>query len=794
MKRFFYVLFLLFISLLSFSQATFTPNFTIPSPLCSGIALTTTCAVTPGTTAIVGYTWTSTPAGPVIGSPNASVTSINFATAGTFTISVTATAGGTNTASVSQVVTVNPTPTITATPNPATICVGNSSTLTAAGGTSYTWSPSSSLSSANGSPVTANPSSTTNYTVVGETGGCFSTAVVNLVVNPAMSLLVTASPSFTTCPGGSSTLTATGAGAAGVYTWSPGTGLSSTTGSAVVSSPTVNTAYTIIGLDPLTGCTGTANVSMVIGSPLSVSVSPLTATTCIGGTGVTLSAFGASNYVWSPSASLSSGFGPVVVATPSTSTTYTVLGSTGTCTGQAVVTISVTTPPTLTVTPTNTTICLGSSYTYTATGAGTGGTYTWTPSFTLNNFTGSTVTASPTITTTYTVTGQTALGCLSLPRVVTLTVVPVPTATVSLLTNTNAIVTNTICGNQTATLSVATSTPPPGMAYSYTWSPTFHIVTSSNSASVLAIPAMSVCTQNYLTTYSCTVSYATLQGCRSLVDTVTMSVINCFPPVANFTTAVANDTICTKGCVSFINTSCGGEPQIVKWYSPGGNPDTTSTPFPTICYNVPGDYTVSLAVTNPYGYDSIVKTKIIHVVDTPNTQGLRDTCIRFGQSVQLYGIQALYYKWYPNDGSLTCPDGSPGSCDPLLIYNPIASPTITTKYVVTGYNSKNCKYNDTLTVCVLDDCGEMFVPNAFSPNGDGVNDVLYVRGKCLANFTFQIFNRWGEKVFESSNKDLGWDGTFNSEPLNTGVFVYRLQGTTVNNAPFNLKGNVTLIR
>ncbi|HRD40382.1 MAG TPA: hypothetical protein PLC65_17265, partial [Bacteroidia bacterium] len=110
--------------------------------------------------------------------------------------------------------------------------------LTAAGGTSYTWTPSSSLSSANGSPVTANPSSSTNYTVVGSSGGCFGTAVVSLVVNPAMSVLVTASPSFTTCPGGSATLTATGAGAAGVYTWSPGTGLSSTTGSAVVSSPT----------------------------------------------------------------------------------------------------------------------------------------------------------------------------------------------------------------------------------------------------------------------------------------------------------------------------------------------------------------------------------------------------------------------------------------------------------------------------------------------------------------------------------------------------------------------------
>ncbi len=443
----------------------------------------------------------------------------------------------------------------------------------------------------------------------------------------------------------------------------------------------------------------------------------------------------------------------------------------------------ITPPPTLTVTPTNTTICFGSSYTYTAAGAGTGGTYTWTPAFTLSSITGATVTASPTITTTYTVVGQTALGCLSLPRVVTLTVVPIPTATVSLQTNTLSINTNTICGNQTATLTVSTSTPPVGMSYSYTWSPTTNIVTSSNSATVLAIPGMSVCQNDYLRTYSCTVSYGTLQGCKSTPDTVTMRVINCFPPVGNFTTAIPNDTICTRGCISLINTSCGGKPQTVKWYSPGGNPDTTSAPFPVICYNVPGDYTVSLAVSNAYGKDSVVKTKFIHVVDTPNTVGLRDTCIKFGKSVQLQGFQANYYTWTPSS-SLSC----------SVCPDPIASPTITTNYIVTGYNSKRCKYNDTLTVCIKDDCGEMYVPNAFSPNADGVNDVLYVRGRCLANFTFQIFNRWGEKVFETGSQLLGWDGTFNGEPMNTGVFVYRLQGTTINNDPFSMKGNITLIR
>lgn len=835
--------------------ATFTPNFAITSPQCQGSTITTTCAVTPATTAITGYTWSASPAGPTFSAPNSSVTSITYPTAGTFTISVAATAGGTNAATATQTVVVTATPNISASANPTTICTGGTATLTAVGGTSYTWSPggltgasinvnpaattvytvvgsngtctnvatttvnvsagltltvtassptvcpgstvtltssgatnytwspSSSLSSPNGSPVTATPTVSTTYTVLGATGTCTGVATVNINVTAALPILVTASPSFTTCPGGSATLTASGAGSSGQYTWTPSTALSATTGSAVVSSPTVNTAYTVIGIDLLTGCTGTTNVNMIIGSPLSVSVSPLSATTCVGAGGVTLSAFGASNYVWSPSSSLSSGFGPVVVASPSTTTTYTVLGSTGTCTGQAVTTISVTSPPSLTVTPTNTTICFGSSYTYTATGAGTNGTYTWTPAFTLSSITGATVTASPTVTTTYTVVGQSVLGCLSLPRVVTLTVVPIPTATVSLQTNTLGILTNTICGQQQATLSVATSTPPLGMSYTYTWTPTTNIITSANSASVLAVPGMSVCQNDYLLTYTCTVSYGTLQGCKSTPDTVTMRVINCFPPVASFTTATKNDTICTKGCVTFLNTSCGGKPQSVKWYSPGGNPDTTSAQIGVICYNVPGDYTVSLAVTNAYGKDSIVKTKYIHVVDTPNTVGLKDTCIRYGQSVQLNGFQALYYTWSPGS-SLSCT-----SCP-----SPIASPSVTTNYVVTGYNSKKCKYNDTLTVCIIEDCGEMFVPNAFSPNDDGVNDKLYVRGKCLANFTFQIFNRWGEKVFETSRQDVGWDGNFNEEPMNTGVFVFRLQGTTINNEPFDMKGNVTLIR
>lgn len=767
--------------------ATFTPNFTITSPLCTGQSATVTCTPNPATTALTGYTWTASPAGPVIASPNAASTGITFPTAGVFSITILA-SDATGTATTTQTVQVNPTPTINIAASSTIVCPGTSATLTANGATSYVWSPSTGLSSTTGAVVTASPSSTQNYTVIGTSGTCTNSAVITITTQPA--LAVTVSGSFTICPGGSTTLTVNGATN---YLWS-GSGLSTTTGSQVTASPTSNQTYTVVGTDPATGCTGSVTCNVVIGSPITVSVAPSSGTYCAGAPGKVLIASGATNYVWSPATGLNTTFGGTVIATPSTSTQYTVLGSTGTCTGIAVVNISVTPRPTLTITPTNTMICVGQAYTYTASGAGINGTYTWSPAYTLSNITGYTNTANPTVTTTYSIIGQTQLGCLTNTAQVTLTVVPVPTQTISLTTN-NSIVTNSVCGNNQVTLTINNSTPPPILSYDYTITPSLSNpspptgnIQTSGPTTVLAQPTVGVCQSSYLITYTVQLSYNNIPSCKSKIDTVTCRVVNCYPPVASFTTVLPNDTICTKACIALVNTSCGGQPQVVKWYTPGGQIDSTSQTYPIICYNTPGSYTVSMAVTNPYGYDSIVKTNYIHVVDTPNTDALRDTCIRYGSSVQLYGIQASTYLW--NSVGTNTPTGlSCYSCP-----NPVANPTVTTTYVLTGYNSKNCKYNDTIEVCIIQDCGEMFVPNAFSPNADGVNDILYVRGKCLKNFTFQIFNRWGEKVFETSDQSFGWDGTYNSEPMNTAVFVYRLEGTTFDEQPYKMKGNVTLIR
>ncbi len=88
----------------------------------------------------------------------------------------------------------------------------------------------------------------------------------------------------------------------------------------------------------------------------------------------------------------------------------------------------------------------------------------------------------------------------------------------------------------------------------------------------------------------------------------------------------------------------------------------------------------------------------------------------------------------------------------------------------------------------------VFVPNVFSPNGDGFNDVLRVRGKGIEEMEFIIFNRWGEKVFETTDVNSGWDGTNNGEAMNLSVFVYVVKGKYKNGKFFDEKGNVTLMR
>ena len=270
---------------------------------------------------------------------------------GTFNYTMTLT-GGCGTSTATGTITINPLPTLTV--SPITICAGASGTLTASGASTYSWSPATGLSATTGSSVTANPATTTTYTVTGTTSGCSSTAVATVTVNP---LPVTTVNSPTICAGATATLTAAGATS---YAWT--TGLSATTGATVTGSPASTTSYTITGTT--SGCSSTAVATVTVNpSPtttISSTVSGVASTTICAGDSATLTAAGASSFVWS-TGDLTN---PITV-TPATTTAYTVTGTSGSCSTTASVTVTVILPVSSTITITgNAVIIAGTSENY----------------------------------------------------------------------------------------------------------------------------------------------------------------------------------------------------------------------------------------------------------------------------------------------------------------------------------------------------------------------------------------------------------------------------------------------
>ncbi|MCB0762282.1 MAG: gliding motility-associated C-terminal domain-containing protein [Flavobacteriales bacterium] len=128
--------------------------------------------------------------------------------------------------------------------------------------------------------------------------------------------------------------------------------------------------------------------------------------------------------------------------------------------------------------------------------------------------------------------------------------------------------------------------------------------------------------------------------------------------------------------------------------------------------------------------------------------------------------------------------------------NPIATPPQTTTFYVSVLDGE-CIHSDSVRVTVVDFvCGppSIYVPNAFSPNGDDHNDVIFVHGTNLTDVYFTIYDRWGERVFETNDQDIGWDGRFKGKLVDPAVFVYYLEATCAGGATYFEKGNITVQR
>jgi gliding motility-associated-like protein len=200
-----------------------------------------------------------------------------------------------------------------------------------------------------------------------------------------------------------------------------------------------------------------------------------------------------------------------------------------------------------------------------------------------------------------------------------------------------------------------------------------------------------------------------------------------------------------------------------------------------------GDY--ALTVTDENGCE------ISEEITVSTTGGIdmfvepESATINYDQSIDLDAyvdedIENYDITWTP-DATLSCND----------CLDPTATPGVSTTYYVTVTTPDGCTSTDSTVITVIPPCGELFVPDMFSPNGDGNNDLLCFYGGCPVKFEIEIFNRWGELVYQSNESQICWDGTYRDKPLNTGVYayklVYQLQGETEETLT---NGNITLVR
>jgi len=275
-----------------------------------------------------------------------------------------------------------------------------------------------------------------------------------------------------------------------------------------------------------------------------------------------------------------------------------------------------------------------------------------------------------------------------------------------------------------------------------------------------------------------TVTYTTTGTCPD-TQTFGVTITTCISPTASFT--ASDNLICEGDCITFTESSTG-PPTGWLWTFPGGTPASASTQDPgTVCFNIPGAHDVQLIVTNAFGSDTIIVP--IQVNATPVVSAGGDENIIIGESVDLMATGT--------GGTYTWTDPATLSC--AICQTTTATPTVTTGYLVTLVDSAGCIATDSITVNVtyIESVG---VPSAFSPNGDGNNDVLFVKGAGFATIDFKVYNRYGQLVFETQDQSIGWDGTFNGKTLNSGTFAYILEYTFIGTEGGTASGTVTLIK
>lgn len=606
--------------------------------------------------------------GTYLWSPGGQTTqSITVSPGSTTTYTVTYTLNGCS-GTGSGTVTVNPQPTVTV--NSATICAGQSATLTATpsvGGGTYSWSPGGQTTQS----ITVSPGSTTTYTVTYSLSGCTATGTGTVTVNPQPTVSVN---SATICAGQSATLTATPSIGGGTYSWAPG----GQTTPSITESPGSTTTYTITYT--LNGCVATATGTITVNPQPTVTVNN---SSICNGQSTTLTAtpsVGGGTYSWSPGGQTTQN----ITVSPGSTTTYTVTYTLNGCVATGSGTVTVTNNPTVTVNSVS--ICNGQTATLTATPSAPGGTYSWVP----GGQTTQTINVSPGTTTNYTVTYD-ITGCIGTGSG-TVTVFPQPAAS---FTAANVCMGNAVNFNNTTTIGGG------GSIASWNWN------FGDGNSSTVQNP-----THNYAApgTYTVTLTATSGDGC---VDTYTATVTVHPAPVANFNFIAA----CDGFPIAFNDQSSVSSGSITQWQWDFGDGTFDNNQNTTHIYPTSGTYNVTLTVTTNNGCTNTITIQVTVLQNPLAAFTAANVC--FGLSTSFTDQTApapTAWFWTFGDGNTSSAQNpthtyaapgtytvklvsSMGSCldsiTQTVIVHPLPQPSFT---YVAGCPSQATQFNNTSTI------------------------------------------------------------------------------------------------
>lgn len=271
---------------------------------------------------------------------------------------------------------------------------------------------------------------------------------------------------------------------------------------------------------------------------------------------------------------------------------------------------------------------------------------------------------------------------------------------------------------------------------------------------------------------------------------ITIQVVSCSTPTAAY--SISDSDPCAGDCIIFTNNSSSISSPTYAWTFNGGSPATSTSANPgPVCFNTPGTYTINLVVTNSFGTGSY--SQDITVLAPPIITVSDDDFISLGDTTLINATASdgdITWSWMPNNqGDIL--DCTVSDCSEAEV-----TPIITTLFTATTTTSEGCEASANVQILVIVPTGgySLGVPNSFSPNDDGNNDILYVDGLGITNMVFRVYNRYGQMVFESTDQSIGWNGTFNQEPLNPATFAWTLEYSLVSGESGKQNGNVTLLK